>query len=172
MMKWTRYMLLMPVLLVQALSSCSLIDEPETNSDEPVMASLAFSLSESAKPGTRMTNDVLQLSNNFRGMRDVMIIPFIVDDPGDGVQSDDSPKALAVEGLSEDHYEKTESWFYYYDKCWFMRGTNAVLFYGRAEPVVGKANNGSIIADYPAGMAPANISFKLPPQTRSCVLSI
>lgn len=161
MVKWTRYLLLMPVLLVQALSSCSLIDEPETNSDEPVMASLAFSLSESAKPGTRMTNDVLQLSNNFRGMRDVMIIPFIVDDPGDGVQSDDSPKALAVEGLSEDHYEKTESWFYYYDKCWFMRGTNAVLFYGRAEPVVGKANNGSIIADYPAGMAPANISFKL-----------
>lgn len=161
MMKWTRYLLLMPVLMVQALSSCSLIDEPETYSDEPVMASLAFSLSESAKPGTRMTNDVLQLSNNFRGMRDVMIIPFIVDDPGDGVQSDDSPKALAVEGLSEDHYEKTESWFYYYDKCWFMRGTNAVLFYGRAEPVVGKANNGSIIADYPAGMAPANISFKL-----------
>ena len=161
MVKWTRYLLLMPVLLVQALSSCSLIDEPETNSDEPVMASLAFSLSESAKPGTRMTNDVLQLSNNFRGMRDVMIIPFIVDDPGDGVQSDDSPKALAVEGLSEDHYKKTENWFYYYDKCWFMRGTNAVLFYGRAEPVVGKANNGSIIADYPAGMAPANISFKL-----------
>ena len=160
-MKWTRYMLLMPVLLVQALSSCSLIDEPEDNSDEPVMASLAFSLSELAKPGTRMTNDVLQLSNIYRGMRDVMIIPFIVDDPGDGVQSDDSPKALAVEGLSEDHYEKTDSWFYYYDKCWFMRGTNAVLFYGRAIPAGGKANNGSIIADYPAGMAPANISFKL-----------
>lgn len=161
MMKWTRYLLLMPVLMVQALSSCSLIDEPEDNSDEPVMASLAFSLSELAKPRTRMSGDVLQLNDNYRGMQDVVIIPFILDNPDNGVQSDDSPKAIAVEGLSTYNYEKTDSWFYYYDKCWFMRGTNAVLFYGRAIPAGGKAINGSIIANYPADRAPKNISFKL-----------
>ena len=169
MMKWTRYLLLMPVLMVQALSSCSLIDEPETYSDEPVMASLAFSLSESAKSRTRQSDIVLQLNDNYRGMQDddVVIIPFILDNPDNGVQSDDSPKAIAVEGLSDDSYEKKNtnpkswSWFYYYDKCWFMRGTNAVLFYGRAIPAGGKAINGSIIANYPADRAPKNISFKL-----------
>lgn len=60
MMKWTRYILLMPVLLVQALSSCSLIDEPEYDDSVRVKTSLAFTLSGDKKSSTRMADDLVQ----------------------------------------------------------------------------------------------------------------
>lgn len=161
MMKWTRYMLLMPVLMVQALSSCSLIDEPESDDNSPVEASLAFTVSSAAGAMTRMSDEVLQIEKPFRGIQDVIVIPFSVSNTDNGVQSTDRPNAFSVKGVAQDNYDKTSSWFYYYDKCSFMRGTNAVLFYGRAIPATGKANNGSLLANYPADMVPANISFRL-----------
>ena len=161
MMKWTRNMLLMPVLMVQAFSSCSLIDEPESDDNSPVKASLAFTVSSTAGAITRMSDEVLQIDQPFRGIQDVIVIPFSVSDTDNGVQSTDRPNAFLVRGVAQNDYEKTSSRFYYYDKCSFMRGTNAVLFYGRAIPVEGKANNGSLVANYPADMVPANISFSL-----------
>ena len=76
MKKWTRYMLLMPVLLVQALSSCSLIDEPEGSSD--MTASLAFNVSVN-RNGTRMSDEVTQQPNQrYRGIQDqdLKLFPF------------------------------------------------------------------------------------------------
>lgn len=160
-------MMLMPVLMVQALSSCSLIDDPEIDENSPVEASLAFTVSSAVRATTRMADEVVQKSNNFRGIQDVKIVPFAVDNVTIGVQSTDLPKVFRIEEVSTDTYSKNYSefdyysQFYYYDKCFFMRGTNAALFYGRAIPVTGKANNGSLVANYPADMAPANISFSL-----------
>ena len=178
MMKWTRNMLLMPVLMVQAFSSCSLIDEPiYDDADSSVKASLAFTVSSAAGATTRMADVVVQKSNNFRGIQDVKIVPFAVDNADNGVQSTDMPKRFWIEEVSTDTYSKNNSQldyysqFFYYDKCFFMRGTNAALFYGRAIPqndpnnssssVANKAYNGSVQASYPADMAPANIAFSL-----------
>ena len=51
-------MLLMPVLLVQALSSCSLIDEPEAIGEGSVNVSLAFMVSNAEKSPTRIAEAV------------------------------------------------------------------------------------------------------------------
>lgn len=170
MRRWTTYMMLMPVLVVQALSSCMSDDTPNDGVEDCVDVSVAFSLSQSAQPQTRMANEVLQIeSTPYRGMQDVMIIPFAVSNPANGVQKTDRPKAFFVSGLAEDNYPKSVSWFYYYNNCSFMRGTNAVLFYGRAIPSVSstntemtnKAYNGTLKATYPTDMFPANISFEL-----------
>lgn len=163
--------MLMPVLIAQALSSCSLIDEPEEALEERnVAVSIAFTVAQSAKPQTRMADKVLQINSQpYRGIQDVRIIPFALSNPENGVQSTDNPKVFAISGLPGTDgysYDKTSiaspSWFYYYNKCSFMTGTNAALFYGRAIPESGgEAVNGSIIPHFPVNMAPANTYFEL-----------
>ena len=56
MKKWTRYIFLMSVLLAQAFSSCSLIDEPEYDNSVSVKASLAFMVSRDKNNSTRMAD--------------------------------------------------------------------------------------------------------------------
>ena len=69
-------MMLVPVLLVQAFSSCSLIDEPEE--DESVAASLAFNVSVNRRV-TRMSDAITQQQNYaFRGIQDLVILPFAI----------------------------------------------------------------------------------------------
>ena len=167
-------MLLMPVLLAQALSSCSLIDDPEPSDDVRVKASLAFSLAGVVKTETRQADEILQINDKpYRGMQDVKVVPFAVSNPENGVQITDMPKVFAVSGVGAWDGTKPSSWFYYYNNCSFIPGTNAVLFYGRAtvpevtDPddvslvIASKAYYGSVIPDYPADMAPANIKFSL-----------
>lgn len=144
MMKWTRYLLLMPVLMVQALSSCSLIDEPEDNSDEPVKASLAFTVSSFSGTSTRMYDKVVQEredeegneqenSKFYRGLGKVYMIPFAIN--GNQITSSDHPSRLLQDAsiLSSNEPETgTFGGFYLYNVYTLNRGINAFLVYGRA----------------------------------------
>lgn len=136
MRKWTRYMLLMPVLMVQALSSCSLIDEPEYDDDGSVKASLAFSVSQANVSQTRMADAVVQEQGNgrsYRGLGDVYMIPFAIS--SDQITSSDRPlRLLRDASLLESHDPQTGNYggFYLYNVYTLIRGINAFLVYGRA----------------------------------------
>ena len=157
-MKWTRYMLLMPVLLVQALSSCSLIDEPEYDEgDGSVTASLAFTVSSSSATRTRMDDAVVQNQDNgrsYRGLGQVYMIPFAIQ--GKTIISSNHPSRLFEIGGDEGRpysYTVDESrnygGFYLYNAYSMIRGINAFLVYGRAsmlsKPQSDKAFYGSLL---------------------------
>ena len=147
MMKWTRYLLLMPVLMVQALSSCSLIDEPEYDEGNPVNASLAFYVSSSVN-STRMADNVVQEEGNgYRGLGQVYMIPFAIS--GDEVESTSNPSRLFkdVSLASNTQADGIYGGFYLYNVYTLVRGINAFLVYAKAKEisgVTGKVNNGSL----------------------------
>ena len=147
MMKWTRYLLLMPVLMVQALSSCSLIDEPEYDEGDPVNASLAFYVSSSVN-STRMANNVVQEEGNgYRGLGQVYMIPFAIS--GDMVESSSNPSRLFNDVSETSHTQAAGNFggFYLYNIYTLVRGINAFLVYAKAKEidgVTGKVNNGSL----------------------------
>jgi hypothetical protein len=136
MMKWTRYWLLMPVLMVQAFSSCSFIDEPEYDGNGSVKASLAFSVSQANVSQTRMADPVVQMQGNgrsYRGLGDVYMIPFAIS--GTQITSTDHPLRLLQDAsLLESHDPQTGNYggFYLYNAYTLIRGINAFLVYGRA----------------------------------------
>ena len=121
MMKWTRYMLLMPVLMVQALSSCSLIDEPENTETGNVDVSLAFTVSSATGSSTRMADAVVQEQKqenerSYRGLGAVYMIPFAIS--SDHITSTDRPLRLLQDAsLLESHDPQTGNYggFYLYN---------------------------------------------------------
>lgn len=133
--KWTRYMLLMSVLLVQALCSCSLIDEPETSGGGSVNASLAFMVSSAERNSTRMSDAVVQEGGNtYRGINILSVTPFAINSEtfaNNGwkiVNSDVSTLQLGdVSPVSV-----TTPTFYLYNSYSLTIGVNAFLVYGRA----------------------------------------
>lgn len=135
MMKWTRYWLLMPVLLVQALSSCSLIDEPEYDDSVSVNASLAFTVSSDKKNSTRMTDVVVQeTGTDFRGLDIVSMIPFAIPGEtfvahGQKIVNTDEPTLLLDDASRVDGTKNT---YYFYQSYTMVRGVNAFLVYGKA----------------------------------------
>ena len=167
--------MLMPVLLVQALSSCSLIDEPEYKSDVSVNASLAFTVSRANNNSTRMADEVVQEQptngQSYRGLGDVYMIPFIIS--GDQVTASDKPQWLF------DNTSQTPSptpyvpkagdfgGFYLYKAYSLMRGINAFLVYGKAAEISnvnGKASYGSlIIPPFDVNLDLATLRFSLEP---------
>lgn len=142
MMKWTRYVLLMPVLMVQALSSCSLTDEPEYDESDNVRVSLAFMVSSADRNFTRMADDVVQETPQpYRGIEILGLTPFAIS--GERVVSSDNPLRLLDNAIK---VSGTTPTFYFYKSYTMMRGINAFLVYGRA-PVGNrtKAENGSLL---------------------------
>lgn len=148
-MKWTRYILLMPVLLVQALSSCSLIDEPETISgDQSVKASLAFMVSSAERNSTRMSDAVVQEEGcEYRGLEILSITPFAINSEtfaNNGrkiVNTDASTLQLGDHNL----VDNVTTPFYLYNSYSMIVGVNAFLVYGKP-PVYSsdEAVNGSL----------------------------
>ena len=168
-------MLLMPVLAIaQALSSCSLIDEPEAGGDVSVNASLAFTVSSAAGATTRMADAVVQEQGNgrsYRGLGDVYMIPFIIS--GDQVTASDKPQWLfdnVSQAQNPSLYEKTGNYggFYLYQAYSLMRGINAFLVYGKAKEISnvsgGKDYYGSlIIPPFDVDLDLATLRFKPEP---------
>ena len=128
-------MFLMPVLLAQALSSCSLIDEPEYDGDGSVKASLAFMVSNAARNTTRMANAVVQEGENtYRGINILAMTPFAIDgetfaDNGWKIVNTDV-SALQLGDVSP--VGLTTPTFYLYNNYSMTIGVNAFLVYGRA----------------------------------------
>ena len=151
MMKWTRYMLLMPVLMVQALSSCSLIDEPEYTETGNVDVSLAFTVSSAVGGSTRMADNVVQeqgSGRSYRGLGNVSLIPFAI--TGDRVTISNTPSRLLEEASLLLDNEKADNnlkygGFYLYNVHTLNMGINAFLVYGRPpQNIDDKAINGSL----------------------------
>ena len=168
-------MLLMPVLLVQALSSCSLIDEPETGNDDRVAASLALSLTETSRPLTRMAMPEV-LSTGSRAIQDLRVVPFA---RRGEIVSGDTPRYY--EGSVSPVYgdkEEEKKRFFYSNLYSFMPGVASFLVYGRAETVkksdgttIDKPANGSLLiydngkqlSTIPSMVIPANLTLKPEP---------
>lgn len=135
---------------------------------QEVTAELAFSVSASAEQHTRMTANVVQANNNYRGITDLRIVPFAA--RGRKIQLGDMAKRERVNDLGQP-YERTNSWFYYYQHCSFMEGVSSFLVYGRATPTYGsgtptmadKRMNGSLDAVFPLDMQLDGVSFTLTP---------
>lgn len=138
------------------VTACGNVDDLE-RAEEPVKASMAFAVSNTATPYTRLTETVIQ-KNEFRGLQDMKFIPFNVQGP---ITVDDTPKLYQVTG-TQTIFDGTNSKHYYYKDCSFMQGVASFLVYARATVASGgKAVNGSLTATFPLDMAPAGISFSL-----------
>ena len=165
MKQWTRYIkLMMPVLLVQALTSCSLIDEPEISGDGNVQASLAFMVSNAEEHPTRMSDDVVQeLGSSYRDLEILSMTPFAINgetfaNNGRKIVSTD------VSTLSLDdtvRVDKTKKTFFLYHSFGMSPGVNAFLVYGRA-PVGerSKEENGSLLFSPTDLSNPATLRFR------------
>ena len=152
MRKWTRYMLLMSVLIAQALSSCSPIDEPEDDGTADLKASLAFNVSVD-RSVTRMSDAVTQqIGQNYRGIQDLEILPF---DIGGLIGADATPLPGMTYNMQQNGDMKTN----YYDNhtVTIPDGTASFLCYARAVPEADKFVNGSISATW--GATTSAISF-------------
>ena len=109
---------------------------------------------------TRMSDAVTQVGGNYRSLGSLTVIPFTI--PTDRslkkVLNTDRPKAFIINGI-EDKTENTN--LYYYPKCSFMSGVNAVLCYAQPEKGegTGKAENGSLIFKSTPTMYPSEMSF-------------
>lgn len=140
--------------------------------DAPVAVSFAYSMPEIGAT-TRMTDAVVQNSrDDFRGLKDVRIIPFKV---AGTITKDHLPFVYAESGGDETGRvtgkpsELTPSAFYYYSDCAFWSGTSSVLFYGRGAnsvqvagetiPETDKAYYGSTSSTYKDANSPAQIQF-------------
>ena len=165
MMKWTRYMLLMPVLLVQALSSCSLIDEPEWDNGvdtslPPQQVDLIICVGDKASKTRQMLANAATRAATFQGMEGLVAIPFHTG--GVAVASTDAPLIDVVRATEESNRVAQHN-NYYVDRCYFMTGTDRMLVYGKSKPewTTDKTKNGEL-SDLPTTRtALENIRFSL-----------
>ena len=134
----------MPVLLVQALSSCSLIDEPEYDDPVRVKANLAFTLSSDKKSSTRMVDDLVQNNNPARLPSSLYVIAMQGDKymPSDITWEEPVPKSgvdpKPASALYRSHY------------CDMVSGVNRCLVYGdvtdaSSSSIPSKLYNGSLV---------------------------
>lgn len=133
-------------------------DELQQNQNDDVVADLAFAVTRSSKPSTRMTSAVVQDTGQpYRGIEMRQIVPFAVSGK---ITADDNPKREHI--ISDGTKPVAQRPYYYYSKCSFMRGVNAFLSYGRATQASSdKHINGCLVETFPAGMEPKDIRFSL-----------
>ncbi len=150
------------MLAVLLLTGCNQIDDTGVANNTPVEVSLCLSRSSGQqKNTTRQSNSVVQ-EGSVRGIQDIRIIPFAVNGK---VTKDDKPKFASIGGLTTYAYDKPNnatipsSRFYYYENCSFMSGVSAFLVYGKAQVSGNDAENGALVAEFPADQSPENIKF-------------
>lgn len=132
-------------------------DELQQNQNDDVVADLAFAVTRSSKPSTRMTSAVVQGDGHYRGIEIRQIVPFAVSGK---ITADDNPKREHI--ISDGTKPVAQRPYYYYSKCSFMQGVNAFLSYGRAtQASTDKHINGCLVETFPAGMEPKDIRFSL-----------
>ncbi len=149
------------ILVIFLVTGC--IDDKlpqESESDAPVVADIAFTVSKEARPTTRMSAAMVQEDvQAYRGIEMQHIVPFAIGE-AEQVTADDLPKAFQVYGNGEKPVPARQ--YYYYENCTLMSGVNAFLCYGRAPQASSdKHINGSLVETFPLDMAPQNIRFSL-----------
>lgn len=145
------------MLTALCLLSCSSDDTlSSTASSNSVPVSLAMNISTS-RVSTRMTAAMTQQEGqNFRGINDLYLLPFLCEMPIGSEELLSSP----VDALLQ-RYQETLN---YYDesRLEIPLGTRSFLCYARAVPEEDKFQNGSLIADIPVdteGKKTEDISF-------------
>lgn len=133
-------------------------DELQQNQNDDVVADLAFAVTRSSKPSTRMTSAVVQDAGQpYRGITIRQIVPFAVSGK---ITVNDLPKRFFI--VSDGEKPVNDRPYYYYNDCSIMRGVNAFLSYGRAtQASTDKHINGCLVETFPAGMEPKDIRFSL-----------
>ena len=133
-------------------------DDLQQNQNDDVVADLAFAVTRSSKPSTRMTNAIVQGEGQpYRGITMRQIVPFAVTGK---ITVNDNPKRFFI--VSDGEKPVNDRPYYYYNDCSIMRGVNAFLSYGRAtQASTDKHINGCLVEAFPVGMEPKDIRFSL-----------
>lgn len=149
-------------LVILMMTGCAADDELSQTSDPDVavVADIAFTISQEARPTTRMSAAVVQDAGQaYRGIEMRHIVPFAIGE-AEKVTAGVMPKAFQVYGIGEKPVDNRA--YYYYDNCTLMSGVNAFLCYGRAPQASSdKHVNGSLLETFPLDMAPGKIRFSL-----------
>ena len=149
-------------LVILMMTGCAADDELSQTSDPDaaVVADIAFTISQEARPTTRMSAAVVQDAGQaYRGIEMRHIVPFAIGE-AEKVTAGVMPKAFQVYGTGEKPVDNRV--YYYYDNCTLMSGVNAFLCYGRAPQASSdKHVNGSLVETFPLDMAPGKIRFSL-----------
>ena len=133
-----RHIILGLLLLNMTLVSCSDEDGVLTTT-ESVNCNLLLQVGSPQQ--MRMANTVVQADGNFRGLQNLLVIPFKTENAR-AVTGTDIPWLSNSVGSSADRV--TGKYYYYMEDCSLLPGTNRVLAYGRATAVTGDAANGKL----------------------------
>lgn len=133
-----RHIILGLLLLNMTLVSCSDEDGVLTTT-ESVNCNLLLQVGSPQQ--MRMANTVVQADGNFRGLQNLLVIPFQTENAR-AVTGTDIPWLSNSVGGSADRV--TGKYYYYMEDCSLLPGTNRVLAYGRATAVTGDAANGKL----------------------------
>ena len=148
------------LLLATTMTGCSEDNAllQETEEEKPVAVTIAFAVTSSTNTQTRMSSEVVQDNEQYRGIELQNIIPFAVEGK---ITATDTPKLFPILGGGEKPV--TERPYYYFNSCTLMSGVASFLSYGRAPRLISenKAANGSLIETFPRTMAPKDIHFEL-----------
>lgn len=164
---------LIPMLLAGCQKQDEVAQVPTTEPEKTyVLANLALALPASPA-GTRMTDDIVQVNGNFRGIQRLNIIPFLTRGK---IGMHDSPSYFM--GISYETIPAMEAKenFRYYDKVYLSHGISSFLTYGRSTTSTDnstKAYNGSMLIKISGqkvdllpdrvAVTPADLSFELEP---------
>lgn len=153
-----RHIILGLLLLNMTLVSCSDEDGVLTTT-ESVNCNLLLQVGSPQQ--MRMANDVVQADGNFRGLQNLLVIPFQTENAR-AVTGTDIPWLSNSVGSSADRV--TGKYYYYMEDCSLLPGTNRVLAYGRATAVTGDADNGKLVTTLTDNrMLLSDVTFSLQP---------
>lgn len=157
-----RHIILGLLLLNMTLVSCSDEDGVLTTT-ESVNCNLLLQVGSPQQ--MRMANTVVQADGEpFRGLQNLLVIPFQTENAR-AVTGTDIPWLSNSVGSSADRV--TGKYYYYMEDCSLLPGTNRVLAYGQAAPVVGKESekeNGKLMTTLTDNrMLLSDVTFSLKP---------
>ena len=153
-----RHIILGLLLLNMTLVSCSDEDGVLTTT-ESVNCNLLLQVGSPQQ--MRMANDVVQADGNFRGLQNLLVIPFQTEGAR-AVRETDLPWLSNSVGSSADRV--SGKYYYYMEDCSLLPGTNRVLAYGRATAVTGDADNGKLVTTLTDNrMLLSDVTFSLKP---------
>lgn len=149
--------------LLAALAACTTDEAAQqprpAEADSHVETALTFAAGAPATGLTRMAADVVQADGTFRGLTDVLILPF---NTRGVVQRTDRARAYVIRGSGQ----RYTNGYYYYPHCTFTAGVASALFYAAAPAATGRPeHDGALRPHFPtASNAPADsITFSPAP---------
>lgn len=146
------------LMLCAMMLSCAGGDDV-TNAETQEQLNLVLSIGNTGNT-TRQGLDVIQDDGQFRGLQNLLVIPFKTN--GQAVTVNDAPDIPTVTGGEAERV--TSKNYYYWNNCMMMRGTDRVLVWGHSATISGKeapVQNGKLETTLEGRMLPKDITFSL-----------